>query len=87
MGKPKAKPSSNAVEKLTRRPPKNVLRIKMGNTDRHNVRNGKLSRALDSLNDPDYVGEVESIADVGDIELSDELLSQIEEVHRALGLF
>ncbi|XP_071502463.1 uncharacterized protein [Diadema antillarum] len=79
MGKPKLKAGRNAVEKMTRRPRKNVLKIKMGSTDRKRIRNGKLSKALDSINDPDYVAETESIGS-DSVELSDDLLNQIEEI-------
>ncbi|XP_063967293.1 zinc finger protein ZFP2-like [Lytechinus pictus] len=82
MAKPKVKAgNSNAVDKLTRRPPKNVLRIKMGSTDKRKVRSGKLKKVLKSLEDPDFILEPEMDAFVDEeLELSEDLLNQIEEI-------
>lgn len=87
MAKPKVKTgNSNAVEKLTRRPPKNVLRIKMGCTDKRKVRSGKLKKVLTSLEDPNFIMEPDmdaytcTDAEMAALELSEDLMNQIEEV-------
>eukprot|EP00057_Strongylocentrotus_purpuratus_P002528 XP_003724698.1 PREDICTED: endothelial zinc finger protein induced by tumor necrosis factor alpha [Strongylocentrotus purpuratus] len=87
MAKPKVKTgNSNAVDKLTRRPPKNVLRIKMGCTDKRKVRSGKLKKVLTSLEDPDFIMEPDmdaftcTEAEMDALELSEDLMNQIEEI-------